>query len=107
MNTLAGEMLRDGLLKDTSMLLAAAHDSDDPQSSPLGEAVAAACAGLGARVTTCRLSAGRTDPGGDAAAEEGATDEQVKAALAQAGSIDALVVDGAGLFADGRARALA
>jgi NAD(P)-dependent dehydrogenase (short-subunit alcohol dehydrogenase family) len=60
----------------------------------LGEAVAEGCAALGARVQRCQP---------DAAAEQ-PLDAAVAAALAAAGRIDMLAVDGAGLFTGGLAR---
>jgi NAD(P)-dependent dehydrogenase (short-subunit alcohol dehydrogenase family) len=60
----------------------------------LGEAVSDACATLGARVSRCRPEA----------AEEAALDAAVAAVVRETGSIDLLVVDGAGLFAQALAQ---
>ncbi|HEV3072098.1 MAG TPA: SDR family oxidoreductase [Solirubrobacteraceae bacterium] len=77
----ATELLRPGLLQGASLLLAA-------PPAPLGAAVERAFCELGARVSTCL-------PDGE---DEAAIDTAVAAALADAGSIDMLVVDGGGLF---------
>jgi len=63
----------------------------------LADAVEAACAGLGARVDSCRLPAL-----GSPERDEQEIDEAVAAALARLGEIDMLVVDAAGLFAAAR-----
>jgi NAD(P)-dependent dehydrogenase (short-subunit alcohol dehydrogenase family) len=55
----------------------------------LGAAASDACAALGARVSTCRPEA----------AAEAALDAAVGAVVREAGGIDLLAVDGAGLFA--------
>ena len=82
---LAGELLREDLLVGVSLLVAGA----DAPSVALVDGVADACAELGAAV------AGAVAQADD---EQAAADE-VSAALTQAGRIDLLVVDGAGLFA--------
>jgi NAD(P)-dependent dehydrogenase (short-subunit alcohol dehydrogenase family) len=85
----ATELLRSGLLQGTSLLLAG-------PPTPLGVAVERAFSELGARVSTCL-------PDGE---DEAAIDAAVASALAEAGSIDMLIVDGAGLFPDDASRAL-
>jgi NAD(P)-dependent dehydrogenase (short-subunit alcohol dehydrogenase family) len=79
-------LLRPDLLAGVSVLVAGAVE---PAGS-LGGAVRAACAELGARVGVCAAHA---------LADEAAVEEMVGAALAEVGSLDLLVVDGAGLFA--------
>jgi len=79
----ATELLRPGLLQGASLLLAG-------PPTPLGAAVQRAFSELGARVSTCL-------PDGE---DEAAIDAAVASVLAEAGSIDMLVVDGAGLFCD-------
>jgi NAD(P)-dependent dehydrogenase (short-subunit alcohol dehydrogenase family) len=92
----ASALLRPGLLEGVSVLLAGepVAATAEPADS-LGNAVRAACAGLGAHVVECRSISARS-----ADAEE-AMDEAVEAALAEAGSIDLLAVDCADLFARG------
>ncbi len=85
----AAELLRPGLLQGTSLLLAG-------PPTPLGAAVEQAFSDLGARVHTCL-------PDGE---DEAAIDAQVASALAAAGAIDMLVVDGASLFDNGAPTAL-
>jgi NAD(P)-dependent dehydrogenase (short-subunit alcohol dehydrogenase family) len=80
----AATLLRPGLLQGVSLLLAG-------PPGPMGAAVADAFSELGARVSTCL-------PDGE---DEAAIDAAVAGALAEAGAIDMLVVDGAGLFGDG------
>jgi NAD(P)-dependent dehydrogenase (short-subunit alcohol dehydrogenase family) len=81
-------LLRPDLLAGVSVLVAGAVE---PEGS-LGGAVRAACAELGARVGVFAAHA---------LADEAAVEETVGAALAEVGSLDLLVVDGAGLFAGG------
>jgi NAD(P)-dependent dehydrogenase (short-subunit alcohol dehydrogenase family) len=69
-----------------------------PSGRTLGGAVSDACAALGAHVSTCWPISDRSD-----AAEEDALDVAVAAAVREAGRIDLLAVDGAGLFAHGLA----
>jgi NAD(P)-dependent dehydrogenase (short-subunit alcohol dehydrogenase family) len=85
----AAELLRPGLLQGTSLLLAG-------PPTPLGAAIERAFSELGARVSNCL-----PDVEGEAA-----IDAAVTGALAAAGSIDMLIVDGAGLFAEGAPGAL-
>ncbi len=59
-----------------------------PSKGALGAAVSDACATLGARVSSCCPEA----------AEEAALDAAVAAVVGEAGRIDLLAVDGAGLF---------
>jgi len=76
------------------MLLARAGDGSQRDPSP-ATAIDAGCAALGARVLACRPLA----EGSAEALAEDACDAQIQRALAQAGSIEMLVVDGAGLYA--------
>lgn len=84
---LAAELLRGGLLEGTSVLLAGATGSE----APLAGAVCEALTELGARVRVCAPEVG----------EEASVDEMITVAIAEMGHLDLLVVDGAGLFADG------
>ncbi len=63
-----------------------------------GRASRSACAGLGARVFECELSSDGPD-GQEEAAVERAAQEAVERALADAGSVELLAVDGASVFA--------
>ena len=85
----ARTILRPGLLQGTSLLLAGAP-------TPLAAVVERAFCKLGARVFTCL-------PDGE---DEATIDSAVAAVLAEAGSIDMLVVAGGGLFHDGASTAL-
>jgi citronellol/citronellal dehydrogenase len=93
----ASELLRPGLLEGTSMLLAGAPGPAE-QAGDFRAAIGAAFAGLGAHVSTCAPVAEGSDVDHGVAAEAAVTE-----ALAEAGSIEVLVVDGAGLFAIGLA----
>lgn len=97
------ELLRPGLLEGVSVLLAGATLGDDAAgaragigaaSGALGEAVSAACIGLGARVSECPL-----DLDGSLDLDEEGIERAVDRVLADAGSIELLVLDGASLFA--------
>jgi NAD(P)-dependent dehydrogenase (short-subunit alcohol dehydrogenase family) len=99
MSTLdASQLLRPGLLDGVSILLAGAHASADGSGAEahgaFSSAVRNACAELGGSVSDCELF-----DVGYATLGEDAIEEAVDRALAQMGSIDLLVVDGAGLFA--------
>jgi NAD(P)-dependent dehydrogenase (short-subunit alcohol dehydrogenase family) len=83
-------LLRPGLLHASSVLVAGALE---PAAS-LGNALDEACRELGADVYICA----------PVAADEAIVDEMVAAAVAESGSLDLLVVDGAGLFAQGGLR---
>jgi NAD(P)-dependent dehydrogenase (short-subunit alcohol dehydrogenase family) len=85
--TRASKLLRPGLLEGVSVLLAV--PPGPPSEGALGEAVSAACAALGARVSSCWPEA----------AEEAALDVAVANVMREIGRIDLLAVDGAGLFA--------
>ena len=89
----ASQLLRPGLLDGVSILLAGAHASADGPRA-FAPAVRDACAGLGARVSDCELF-----DVGYATLGEDAIEEAFDRAPAHMGSIDLLVVDGAGLFA--------
>jgi NAD(P)-dependent dehydrogenase (short-subunit alcohol dehydrogenase family) len=84
---LAAEVLRPGLLEGTFVLVAG---TTEPVAA-LGVAVSDAYRELGAHVQMCA----------PVAAEEAIVDEMVIAAVAESGSLDLLVVDGAGLFTHG------
>jgi NAD(P)-dependent dehydrogenase (short-subunit alcohol dehydrogenase family) len=94
-------LLRPGLLDGISLLVAGAAPSDDSKpvadalapAGSLARAVGEACTQLGARVHTCASDV----------ADEAIVDQVVTAAVAEMGSLDMLVVDGAGLFAHGLA----
>jgi NAD(P)-dependent dehydrogenase (short-subunit alcohol dehydrogenase family) len=89
---LAERVLREGLLEGVSVLLAPAPARTDA----LGATLRAALAGLGARVSTCQPHV----------SDEEAVDEAVRAAMANTGGIDLLVLDAAALFGDGAPTAL-
>lgn len=84
---LAIRLLRPGLLEGTSVLIA----STAGPVAPLGIAVGEACAELAANVHMCAPDV----------ADEAVVDRIVTAAVAELGSLEMLVVDGAGLFAQG------
>lgn len=107
----ASQLLRPGLLQGVSILLAGAPVSDgeaasgtDVAGAALGEAVASACAGLGAAVFACELRSDAQD-GHEQTAVERVAGEAVESALADAGSVELLVVDGASVFAQALAGA--
>lgn len=104
----ATDLLRPGLLEGTSVLVAGGSgstgageqtgatrpaDTTEPVT-PLGVAVAEACTELGADVHMCAPDS----------ADEAIVDQMVAAAITEAGSLDLLVVDGTGLFAQGGLR---
>jgi NAD(P)-dependent dehydrogenase (short-subunit alcohol dehydrogenase family) len=89
----ASELLRPGLLEGVSMMLASA--SREAEGSLAG-AVRGACAELGARVCECPLGSGESLD-----LEEADMDAYVGRMLGEAGHIDLLVLDAAGLFAAG------
>jgi NAD(P)-dependent dehydrogenase (short-subunit alcohol dehydrogenase family) len=101
----ASSLLRPGLLEGVSVLLAGVHaDLDSGSDAGLGDHasfgghVAAACAGLGARIWPCELPV--DGPAGeDHDPVERATRELLERALADARSVDLLAVDCAGVFA--------
>jgi NAD(P)-dependent dehydrogenase (short-subunit alcohol dehydrogenase family) len=80
-----------------------------PGPSPegtLGATVSAACAALGAKVSTCRpiQPSGLCAPDRSDGADDAGLDATVAATVREAGRIDLLAVDGAGLFAHGLAQ---
>ena len=87
------ELLRPGLLQGVSIVIAGAPAALDPGESP-GAAVRGACAELGARVS--ELEPLRD---GSPGLEEAAIEQAVERVLADVGSVELLVVDGASLFA--------
>jgi NAD(P)-dependent dehydrogenase (short-subunit alcohol dehydrogenase family) len=86
----AGMLLREGLLDGVRIVLATASGSG---SSPVAEAVEQRCSALGATVARCELA-----PSSEASDEE-VLGRLAGDALAASGGADALVLDGAGLFA--------
>jgi NAD(P)-dependent dehydrogenase (short-subunit alcohol dehydrogenase family) len=94
------ELLRSGLLEGVSLLLARADEGARVEASA-ADAIRTACTGLGARVLECRpIPAGSPHGLGEAECEA-----EVERALAEAGSIETLVVDGADLYAAAAAAA--
>jgi NAD(P)-dependent dehydrogenase (short-subunit alcohol dehydrogenase family) len=92
MSVAATTLLRRGLLEEVHLLLAG-PSALAPGEAP-STAVASAFLGLGARVSTCVADA----------EDEPTIDRAVADALAEAGALHILVVDGAALFADRRTR---
>lgn len=94
MSMVASELLRPGLLLETSILVVTTPSSSpgEPSIASFGHAVREACERLGARVDLHV---------GDAAVDEAAMDAAVASTAAESGGIDMLVVDGAALFASG------
>ncbi len=88
---LADRVLRPGLLDGISLLVAGTLEP----AAALGNAVDEVCTELGAGVHTCAVPD---------VADEAIVDEMVAAAVTELGSLDLLVVDGAGLFAQGGLR---
>jgi NAD(P)-dependent dehydrogenase (short-subunit alcohol dehydrogenase family) len=95
------ELLRPGLLAGVSVLLAGAEQAADPDVR-LVPSVRDACVELGAAVWDCRPLADASP-----AVEEAAIEQEVDRVLAEAASIEQLVVDCAGLFAAAAAAAAA
>jgi NAD(P)-dependent dehydrogenase (short-subunit alcohol dehydrogenase family) len=105
----ASQLLRPGLLRGVSIVLAGARASaagervaGDAGAVSFASTVRDACAGLGARVSECACFDAAC-----AAVDESATDGLADRALEQMGGLDLLAVDGAGLFAQARAGAQA
>lgn len=94
----ASELLRPGLLQGVSVLLAGAPTaaSGEGAGASLTDVVAAACAGLGARVLELALEGERLDAGREDL-EPGEAVERLFAGVS--GELEVLVVDGAGVFA--------
>jgi NAD(P)-dependent dehydrogenase (short-subunit alcohol dehydrogenase family) len=88
----ATELLRPGLLEEVSLLVAGPAGSSE---ASFGDAVGEACTGLGAHVHTCVPDV----------VDEASADQAVGVVVAQTGSLNLLVVDGAGLFAQAGLRA--
>lgn len=95
----ASQLLRPGLLHGLSVALARVPFDGGPDGSLAG-AVGAACSRLGARVFDVEMEAGRAAPPDGAELEE-----KVDRLLADACSLELLVVDGAQLFAHALATA--
>jgi NAD(P)-dependent dehydrogenase (short-subunit alcohol dehydrogenase family) len=93
----SSQLLRPGLLRDVSMLLARAASPVAEEGAAAGACIAGACAALGAHVCECELA---VDAGlaVDDTAIEHAADDAVERTLAGAGGIELLVVDGASVF---------
>jgi NAD(P)-dependent dehydrogenase (short-subunit alcohol dehydrogenase family) len=92
------QLLRPGLLEGVSLLVAGTTEPVAGTTEPivpLGAAVGEACTELGARVHTCVPDV----------ADEASVDASVIAAVAETGSLNLLVLDGADLFARGGLRA--
>jgi NAD(P)-dependent dehydrogenase (short-subunit alcohol dehydrogenase family) len=99
--THASELLRAGVLEGIAVaLVGAGSPSPDGQGDAFAQAVRAGCAALGARVLDL---AAMTDAG--LALGETALDGAVEELREQAGSVEMLVVDAAGLFARASGRA--
>jgi len=96
------ELLRANLLEGVTIALAGPPAPPGGAGESLASAVAAACAALGARVWELPPVA---DDGG--AVEEAALEAAGERVLGEAGSIELLAVDGAGLFAYAAAHAAA
>lgn len=100
--TVPAPILREHLLDGVAIVLA--HGAQEPMRT--GETFAAAvharCSALGARTSDCELT-----PHDSPESEEAALADVVRAALAELGAIDMLVVDAASLFAARRAKASA
>jgi NAD(P)-dependent dehydrogenase (short-subunit alcohol dehydrogenase family) len=88
----ASELLRAGLLDGVSLFLAGA-ETPEGMEGPFAAATAAACAELGARLSS--FAAGVEAPPDGAGAD---VDAAVQGALAQGGSVQLLVIDAAGIF---------
>jgi NAD(P)-dependent dehydrogenase (short-subunit alcohol dehydrogenase family) len=88
------ELLRPGLLRGTSVLVAGYFDASADAGESLGSAVEAACATLGARVSRCPL-----DSRGGIAGDSPDVGEVIDGVLARAASLELLAVDAASLFA--------
>src|SRR5277367_3441964 len=86
----AEALLRAGLLDGLTLAVAS---TSEPSAGSVGELVRAAADGLGAVVEGVSLLAAE-----NAEEEEAAAEAAVAAALARAGSLQALVLDGASLF---------
>jgi citronellol/citronellal dehydrogenase len=95
--TPACALLRADLLEGVAVLIAGA--SGTPLRGALVGAVRETCANLGASVSTCAPASGPAD-----AVDDVALDAAVAAAVDELGGLDLLVVDGAGLYADGLTR---
>jgi NAD(P)-dependent dehydrogenase (short-subunit alcohol dehydrogenase family) len=103
--TLPTELLRPGLLQGVVVLLAEAGPVEaevaaGAEAESAGVAVRAACAELGARVSTFGAFGE-----GALATDEAAADEAVERALAESGGVEVLVIDAAGQFSAAAAAA--
>jgi NAD(P)-dependent dehydrogenase (short-subunit alcohol dehydrogenase family) len=86
------QLLRAGLLEGVSIALARAAS---PLGSTLANVVNASCSELGARVSQLELAVGGEDP----AQQDADVERAVERVLTEAGEVDLLVVDCAGLLA--------
>ncbi|MCW2969748.1 MAG: hypothetical protein JWO23_875 [Solirubrobacterales bacterium] len=89
----ASQLLRAGLLDGVSLFLVGA-ETPEGMEGPFAAAVTAACAELGARVSS--YAAGGEDHPDGAGAD---IDEAVRGTLAEGGSVQLLVIDAAAIFA--------
>lgn len=96
----ASELLRTDLLDGVAIALAHAGSALSAGGDPIARAVNAGCSSLGASVMDLPLSDGDGD-----LLDEDAIDVAVERLLADSGSVEMLVVDGAGLYAAGAGRA--
>jgi citronellol/citronellal dehydrogenase len=94
----ASTLLRPGLLRGASILLAGAAPVGSEES--FGASVGAACSGLGARVAELQLAVDVSDRGDDVV--ERAARDAVERALDDAGGVQLLVIDAASVFATAR-----
>jgi NAD(P)-dependent dehydrogenase (short-subunit alcohol dehydrogenase family) len=95
--TSAVELLRADLLEGVAVLVAGSR-AVTPLAGALAADVRETCATLGASVSSCAPSVGPDDADGQAALEAA-----VASAAGVSGGLDLLVVDGAGLYAEGLA----
>jgi NAD(P)-dependent dehydrogenase (short-subunit alcohol dehydrogenase family) len=95
----ASALLRRGLLDGVSILLARAPAPATGQDDSFAAAVAVACGELGARVSVCSPLSDPSELAGGPVPDDATVDDAVKTALAGAGALDLLFLDGAGLFA--------
>jgi NAD(P)-dependent dehydrogenase (short-subunit alcohol dehydrogenase family) len=94
------ELLRADLLDGVGVALAHAGTALSAGGAPIAQAVDAGCSSLGARVLDLPLSVSDGD-----LFDEDAIDVAVGRLLADSGSVEMLVVDGAGMYAAGGGRA--
>jgi NAD(P)-dependent dehydrogenase (short-subunit alcohol dehydrogenase family) len=98
----ASELLRPGLLRGVSVLLAAAG-APAVEAGSLGASVGGALAGLGAHVSRCWSVSDASEIADGAVIDDQAAEHAARQALMRAGRIDVLVLDCASMFAYGLA----